>query len=189
MKQQSRFLAHNLACHSGLHTAKIARANIIPIATIVKMLDSVTFDLNKFSPYLVNVLASRLSRNLAAIYTGRFNISIAEWRIMSHLRQNRKVSIREIYRRVDMAKSRVSRAAQRLEEYGLLDKKPNPGDRRLVELSLTRAGLRLFDRIAPLALGFEDEVFEVLTREEKATFTELVQRLNKAFTDNDDWQD
>jgi DNA-binding MarR family transcriptional regulator len=171
-----------------LHAARIARENIIPIATIVKMLDSVTFDLDKFSPYLVNVLASRLSRNLAAIYGDKFNISIAEWRIMSHLKQNRKVSIREIYRRVDMGKSRVSRAAQRLEDYGLLDKKPNPGDRRLVELSLTRAGLRLFDQIAPVVLGFEDSVFDVLTPDEKLKFTELVQRLNKAFEDNDDWQ-
>ena len=154
---------------------------------IVKMLDDATFDLDQFSPYLINVLASRMSRNLSTIYGDRFNLSIAEWRIMSHLRQNRKVSIREIYRRVDMDKPRVSRAARRLESYGLVEKKPNPGDRRLIELSLTRTGIRLFDQIAPIALSFENEVLGILSPEERGVFMEIVQRLNKAFEENENW--
>jgi len=170
-----------------LKNDNVTRANIISNAMIVKMLDSVKFDLDTFSPYLINVLASRLSRNLAAIYDTRFNISIAEWRIMCHLKQNRKVSVREIYRRVDMDKSKVSRASQRLEQYGLVMKKTNPGDRRLVELTLTHRGLRTFDQIAPLALAFEAQVFDALSADERELLVNLVQRLNKAFEDNDDW--
>lgn len=165
----------------------LAMGNIISFAMIVNMAVSEKFDLDAFSPYLVSVLASRLSRNLAAIYDGQFNISIPEWRIMCHLKQNRNVSVREIFRRVDMDKAKVSRAAARLEQYGLVKKRTNPGDRRLVELTLTRRGGRMFDQIAPLALDFETRVFEVLSSRERAAFIDMVRRLNRAFEENDEW--
>ena len=85
--------------------------NIMPPATPA-------LDLDRFIPYLVNVLASRLSRELAKVYEARFGISIPEWRVVAHLSQHEDVSIREIHDRVDMDKAKVSRAAARLEAVG-----------------------------------------------------------------------
>lgn len=134
-------------------------------------------DLDRFLPYLVNVLASRLSRSLAAVYEERFGISIPEWRVIAHLASHREVSVREIRRRVDMDKSKVSRAAARLEQAGLIEKRVNAADRRLVRLSLTRKGRRLFDDIVPLALGFETTVLSELSAEEQAALRALLGRL------------
>ena len=63
-------------------------------------------DLDRFLPYLVNVLASRLSRELAAIYEAQFGVSIPEWRLIAHLAQNGNISVREIHERVDRTRPR-----------------------------------------------------------------------------------
>jgi DNA-binding MarR family transcriptional regulator len=139
--------------------------------------DARAFDLALFLPYLVNVLASRMSTELAQVYEESFGISIPEWRVIAHLSQNHEVSVREIFRRVDMDKAKVSRAAARLETRGLITKRANSDDRRLVRLSLTRKGRRLFEEIAPLALGYELDFLGRLSPREAATFRNLLDKL------------
>tara|TARA_R110002020_G_scaffold36937_21_gene111507 strand:- start:7758 stop:8201 length:444 start_codon:yes stop_codon:yes gene_type:complete len=134
------------------------------------------FDLDDFLPYLVNVLGARLSVELGAEYGRRFAISIPEWRVLAHLSQYEHVSVREIYRRVEMDKAKVSRAAARLEAAGLI-RKEVPEDRRLVALSMTAKGRALFAEIAPLALAFEARFLEKLSPGEAAEFRRLVGRL------------
>jgi DNA-binding MarR family transcriptional regulator len=139
--------------------------------------DAAALDLDRFLPYLVNVLASRLSRELAGVYEARFGISIPEWRVIAHLSQNRNVSVREIHERVDMDKAKVSRAAARLETIGVIEKKVNGEDRRLVELRLTKKGRKMFAEIEPLALAYEREVLSALSQNERATFRAVVDKL------------
>jgi DNA-binding MarR family transcriptional regulator len=138
---------------------------------------SPALDLDAFMPYLVNVLASRFSAELAMVYQARFGISIPEWRVIAHLAQNRKVSVREIYARVAMDKSKVSRAAARLEGAGIVEKKTGAADRRLVELQLTRKGRRLYGEIEPLALAYERESLSPLSLRERGLFRALIAKL------------
>lgn len=133
--------------------------------------------LDAFLPYLVNVLAGRLSRELAAVYAERLGISIPEWRVIAHLSQEGGVSVREIHARVDMDKAKVSRAAQRLEAIGLVEKSVGGADRRLVELRLTRKGRRAFAEIAPLALAYERAVLSELTPAEAEAFRTILGKL------------
>jgi DNA-binding MarR family transcriptional regulator len=133
--------------------------------------------LDHFLPYLVNKLASRLSDELASVYQHRFGITIPEWRVIAHLAENRNVSIREIFVRVAMDKSKVSRAAARLESAGFVEKKINPADRRLIELRLTPKGRQLFKKIEPLALAYEREALSALSAAEAELFRKLVGKL------------
>ena len=116
------------------------------------------FDLDNFLPYQLAVLAQRISREFAARYGARFDISIPEWRVVAHLSQAGAVSVREIHARVDMDKSKVSRAATRLEAAGYITKAAHPDDKRLVALSLTAKGRAMMAEIAPLARAYEAEV-------------------------------
>jgi DNA-binding MarR family transcriptional regulator len=134
-------------------------------------------DLDQFLPYLMNVLANRLSRELAGVYEARFGISIPEWRVIAHLSQHEDVSVREIHQRVDMDKAKVSRAAARLEAVGFIEKTDNESDRRLVALRLTRKGRRLFAEIEPLALAYERESLSTLSKSEEATLRSLLNKL------------
>ena len=138
---------------------------------------SAGFDLERFLPYRLNVLASRVSRDLARQYEQKFGISIPEWRVLAHLAQNRDVSVREIHERVDMDKSKVSRAAARLESLALIEKREHAGDRRLVDLRLTARGRALFAEIAPLALAFEADLFAALDAEERRVFERVMTKL------------
>jgi DNA-binding MarR family transcriptional regulator len=115
------------------------------------------FDLDRFLPYRLAVAASRVSRGLAQRYAA-LGLTIPEWRVLAHLARGEALSVKDITARVDMEKSKVSRAATRLVEAGYLSKAADPGDGRLVALRLTDQGQALMSRLVPLALDYEVRV-------------------------------
>lgn len=139
--------------------------------------DQVGFALDDFLPYQLAVAASRVSRQFAALYQDRFGISMPEWRVVAHLSQAGSVSVREIHQRVDMDKSKVSRAASRLENAGLITKKVDQDDRRLVELALTTKGRDLVRDMTPVAEAFQRELQSQLG-EDAAMFLHMLQKLH-----------
>lgn len=126
------------------------------------MPDPDSFDLNAFLPYRLNAAASRISRAFAERYRKDFGISIPEWRVLVHLFHAGDVSVRDIEARVDMEKSKVSRAATRLEASGLISKAVNDTDRRLLVLRLTSEGNALVARLIPVAMQFQAEMLSQL---------------------------
>ena len=135
------------------------------------------FDLDAFLPYLVNVLARRLSTGFAAIYGEKFGVSIAQWRVLAHLSGHAKVSVREIHERVALGKVSISRAAAGLEAAGYVSKIVNEADRRLVELRLTRKGLALFKAMSRIAIEFDRQALGGLTEMERDAFKRTVKKL------------
>lgn len=123
------------------------------------------FDLDHFLPYQLNVLADRVSKAFADHYRAAYGISIAEWRVVAHLHHGGPVSVREITNRVNMEKSRVSRAASRLEQAGYLRKTPNPEDRRLLALELTEDGKAMMADLIRMADEFQSNVLAQLGAE------------------------
>lgn len=113
------------------------------------------FDLTEFLPYQLAAAAERVSRDFADIYRRAFGISIPEWRVLAHLNQSGEVSVRDIEARVGMEKSKVSRAASRLEAAGYVAKQISESDRRLLSLTLTAEGRDLVGRIIPVALDYQ----------------------------------
>lgn len=126
------------------------------------------FVLDGFLPYRIAVAAGRLSREFSRIYQDRFGLSRAEWRVMAHLSQQAEVSVREIHARVDMDKSKVSRAATRLEEAGIITKRISDRDRRLVVLALTDKGTRMMAELADAAHQYQAQVLARLGPEAAA---------------------
>jgi DNA-binding MarR family transcriptional regulator len=120
------------------------------------------FDLAAFLPYQLAVAAARISRGFSEKYRSEFGLTIPEWRVLAHLAQSGTVSVREIHQRVDMDKSKVSRAAARLQEAGLIEKRENADDRRLLDMRLTKDGQAMMARIRPVALAYQAEVLSRL---------------------------
>lgn len=137
------------------------------------------FDLAHFLPYRLSVLAARVSADFNAVYAERFDLSVPEWRVLAHLVQGGDVSVREIHVRVNMDKSKVSRAAQQLELRGLVSKAEHARDRRLVSLSLTDAGQALMAEIEPLALRFEAELLSKLSSSDRDALERAIDVLAK----------
>ena len=116
------------------------------------------FDLDSFLPYRLTVVAGQVSREFARRYEKHFGLSRAEWRVLAHLSRAGTASVREIHAEADLDKSRVSRAASRLEASGLLAKQEHPTDGRLVHLSLTTAGNDMMAQLAEMARAYQVEL-------------------------------
>jgi DNA-binding MarR family transcriptional regulator len=120
------------------------------------------FDLDGYVPYRLAVAADELSKDLAGQYRNQFGISIAEWRVLVNVGYSDRVSVRDIERRVSLEKSKVSRAASRLEAAGYLTKEVDEADRRLLKLELTKKGAELLSEIVPIAKAYQEKVSAVL---------------------------
>ncbi|MEX2519075.1 MAG: MarR family transcriptional regulator [Paracoccaceae bacterium] len=128
-------------------------------------------------PYRLSVLAARVSRDFAARYRERFGFSNAEWRVLAHLSASGAVSVRDIHLRADLEKSKASRAAARLQSAGLVEKRADAEDRRLVALTLTAAGRAAMAELIPLAHAYEAELMAELPPEDRAPFERMIARL------------
>ena len=137
------------------------------------------FNLEDFLPYQLAVLAENTSRAYEQEYRARFGIGVAEWRVVAHLSQSSSVSVRDIQKRVAMEKSRVSRAAARLERAGYVVRQPDPNDGRLIALALTDRGHDMIRTLAPIARAFEQQLLKSLG-DDKTTFRRSVSTLLKA---------
>lgn len=120
------------------------------------------FQLTAFLPYQLAVAAGRVSKAFSERYRAEFGLSIPEWRVLAHLAGGDAVSVREIHARVDMDKSKVSRAAARLEQAGLIEKRGHAEDKRLLDMRLTARGQELMARIVPIADAYQEELLAML---------------------------
>lgn len=120
------------------------------------------FDLDGYVPYRLAIAATRLSKGLAKLYRSKFGISIVEWRVLVNVGYSEKVSVRDIERRVSMEKSKVSRAASRLESLGYLTRNINEDDKRLLKLELTPKGVKLVSEIIPIAKAYQEKLVKIL---------------------------
>lgn len=126
------------------------------------------FDLGRFFPYRLAVLAERVSLAVAQVYADRFDLGRAEWRVLAALGQNRSMAAKDIGPHSTLDKMQVSRAVAGLEEAGYVRREEDPADRRAKILSLTPAGRALFRRIVPLVSAREDYLLGDLSPEERA---------------------
>jgi DNA-binding MarR family transcriptional regulator len=136
------------------------------------------FRLDDFLPYRLAVLSERISRRLAVEYGRMHGLSVAEWRVLVHLQRGGPVSVGAIRDRVNLEKSRVSRAVDRLEAAGLVRKAPGEGDGRLVAISLTAEGRAALADILPAATALERRLLDALRPEERAVLATIEDRLH-----------
>lgn len=133
-------------------------------------------DLLRFVPFRLNRLAAEISRDLGGTYADQFGIDIAEWRVLATLGMREPRSAQFIVRCTRTHKSKISRAVTRLALAGLVEGVPNSDDRREVQLRMTRKGRALYERLAPIVLGYEQQLLANLS---PAELQGLIQGLDK----------
>lgn len=115
-------------------------------------------ELDRFMPYKLAVLSSRISEALARAYRAQFGVSIPEWRVLAVLGREQPLSAGEVAARTRMDKVKVSRAVATMERKGLLHRKTDPQDQRIARLALTAEGRASCRGIAALAQLFEQDL-------------------------------
>ncbi|KAB2912208.1 MAG: MarR family transcriptional regulator [Hyphomicrobiaceae bacterium] len=139
--------------------------------------------LEEFLPYRLSVLAHKVSRELSAVYGERLGLSIPEWRILANLGRFGPLYAGELAERSSMDKPKVTRALQRLEAGGLVQRAVDARDRRQVRLDLTRRGRAAFREVAALALDWEAKFLAPLADSERRTLSRLLTKLARGGED------
>ena len=142
-----------------------------------KPVEAGVLTLSAFLPYQLSVVAAMVSEGLARIYSDSFGISIPEWRVVATIGEFHSISAKVIGRHAHMDKVQVSRAAASLEARGLIQRRPNPSDRREAFLVLTTAGQAVYNNIVPLALSYVERLTSNLSFEEKIALDGLIKKL------------
>jgi DNA-binding MarR family transcriptional regulator len=138
---------------------------------------SENLSLRQFLPYRCNNLAEQISVSLSRIYVDKFGISIPGWRILVTLAEYGELGAKEVARLTSMDKVRVSRAVANLMNQGLLSRRVSETDSRATLLSLSPDGRDLFERIAPEALAWEQQLLAPLSKSEQQSLSRILDKL------------
>ena len=133
--------------------------------------------LRSFLPYRLNVVAQAVSGGLSVAYADTYGISPPEWRVLATLGECPQMTARDVSGHSGMHKTQVSRAVLSLEKRHLLARSPSAADRREEILSLSIAGRRMYETLAPMALRYERGLLEGLSPRERATLDRLIRHL------------
>lgn len=145
--------------------------------------DRASFDLTRFMPYRLAVLADDVSETIAQVYVDRFDLTRSEWRILVWLGKHRAMQAKDLGPSAGLDKMQMSRALAQLQNKKLVSVKRDPQDRRGNIVQLTKPGRALYDKITPLALAREDFLLAALTRNEIAALDAIIIKLRRQAID------
>ncbi len=109
-----------------------------------------------FTPYRIVVLGQRMSEQLGAAYRDQ-GLTIPEWRVLAAISQAPTVAARDVAFITPMDKMAVSRAVASLEGKGLILRVQSK-DRRMASLRLTSKGESVYEKVAAIALDYEEKL-------------------------------
>ncbi len=130
-------------------------------------------------PYLLNQAADKTSRAFEAAYKAKYGMLRTEWRVVFHLGHYGKMTAKVICDRARIHKTKVSRAVHALEEKRYLARKPLPDDRRHEVLSLTKAGVIVFEDLYQEAQRFDADLMSVFSAAEREQMRNFLIKIAK----------
>ncbi len=133
--------------------------------------------LEEFMPYRLARLSSTVSTTIARAYDKEFGLSIPEWRVIAVLGRFPGLSAVEVAEQTFLDKVAVSRAVTKLIKNGRIDRQFADADRRRSILNLSEKGREVHDRVAKLALKFEDDLLIGIDDAEVDQFNTVMDKL------------
>jgi DNA-binding MarR family transcriptional regulator len=127
-------------------------------------------------PYLINRIASRLNRLLVAELKTQ-GLTFRDWRVLAFLAATERRTIVELADYSVIPHSTLSRLLDRMERGGLVRRSSAAHDLRAVELSLTAAGRRRYERVLPLALALNAELMRGFGAAERRALGAMLARM------------
>src|SRR5271157_5134566 len=104
-------------------------------------------------------------------------VTTAQIGLMRQLANEPGLSGAELARRLLITPQGVQLALTALERRGLVERKPDPQHKRILQAYLTDQGRSVVGKVVSDAIAAHEQVFGVLTAEEQATLRELLGRV------------
>lgn len=136
-------------------------------------------------------LLKRAQRLMQERIEGQFErtgCNLQQWVVMMHLRDGVAVTIADLCRELRHDSGAMTRLIDQLEDRKLIERRRNPQDRRIIELSLTASGNQMVEKLIGIACDVLNTALESLTRDEvkllKALLRRLIGRLESLMPDS-----
>ena len=132
--------------------------------------------------------AKRVEQEMAARFRVNHGSSMSRFDVLAHLYEadGTGLSTTQLANKLLASRGNITRLLDRMEEDGLIERRPNRHDRRISDIHLADAGRRMFARMAPAHEGWSDELFSVLREDEKEELIALVQRIRHRLEQDSD---
>ncbi len=115
---------------------------------------------------------------LSKLHLEQFNLSGTEYGIIKNLGEN-PLTLSELSERMLRVNSNTTAMIDHMEAKGLVRREPDPGDRRVIRVKLTEAGIKLREEVVPKHDGFINELLAPLTEFETTALTALLDKTEK----------
>ena len=105
---------------------------------------------------------ARLLKTYADQRARQFGISRAQWTVLMRLDRFEGLKQSELAEVLDLQPISLTRLLDRLAENGLIERRPDPNDRRANRLYLTAAARPLLEQLSKLGEGMMEELLETI---------------------------
>lgn len=138
-------------------------------------------------PYRILLLAKMIDRVTSQHVRERAAMSLAEWRVISHVELMGRCSASEIADAAFVDRAEVSRAVGVLEGRGLIQREPHPRNRKSSLISLTEEGKRIYSSVREERSGmYEDWLGDLSADERRQLDIELRKVMRRVVLANPD---
>jgi DNA-binding MarR family transcriptional regulator len=163
-----------------------------PRSDLDSLMSSEAFNLENRTAYRFAILSTLNMRCLAGMFTKKFKLSVAGWRVLSVIGRHETVFPGVVAELSTIDADKVTRAVDRLVEMGLVIRKTDSEDRRRVILRLSAKGQTVFNEIESTCRAIESELRGVLTAKEWDNFSKTLDKLDarsrELFVGPDAWK-
>ena len=136
-------------------------------------------DLTRFLSYRLMRLHSALNAQATAILSGQ-GLTLGQWRLLALCGGGLASTSRDFARFFGLDPAFVSRTLRSLAEAGLMEVRRHGGDRRMLDVTLTRRGRALHDAILPLMRGRQAALLDALDPAERRALHPILDKLERA---------
>lgn len=128
----------------------------------------------------IGTMLGQVSRLLRRSFDARargIGVTRPQWQVLSLLVHYSGINQGGLAELLEVEPITLGRMIDRLQDAQMVERRPDPADRRAWRLFLTDKGLDLLEKLKPLALEAYEEALEGVSPEERAAIMEVLGRM------------
>jgi DNA-binding MarR family transcriptional regulator len=137
----------------------------------------IRLDQQQWVAYRLSILSGYNQRGLSAMYTKRYRISVAQWRVLIVISRHEPASATTVAKNTSLEPDKVTRAVDSLVRLGLVNRRSDSRDLRFVVLTLSAKGRRVARETEMVRNALELEFVGALTVAEARKLYHLLDKL------------
>jgi DNA-binding MarR family transcriptional regulator len=122
-----------------------------------------------------------MSRKISSLFAGMlkpYGITPEQWTVLYQVYRQEGINQKELSLRSGKDQPSITRILDVLDKKDLIQRKPDPGDRRAYLIYATPAVQQLMNETAPLELSLNDELIAGISDEQLQTLDQIIKQIN-----------